>query len=136
MPGSRVHATLPQASPDYTVQLRARQHALAADEPMPAGGADAGFRPFELALAGLVSCTAITLRMYAARKGWVLGDVQVDAQIRQDGEAYAIDRTVTLSGALTDEQRQRLREICEKTPVTLFMKRGASVVTQVVGKAE
>jgi putative redox protein len=129
MPGSRVRAALLRTSPDYTVQLHARQHDLTCDEPAALGGSDAGPRPFELALAGLVSCTAITLRMYAQRKQWDLGDVEVEARIRKDGDAFVIDRSVAVNGALSEEQRERLAEICEKTPVTLLLKQGAVIGT-------
>jgi putative redox protein len=129
MPGSRVRAALLQTSPDYTVQLHARQHAISADEPAAAGGSDAGPRPFELALAGLVSCTAITLRMYAQRKQWTLGDIEVEARIRKEGDAFVIDRSVVVNGTLSEEQRERLAEICEKTPVTLLLKQGAVIGT-------
>ena len=131
MPGSRVRAALAHNSPDYTVQLQARQHTVVGDEPAAVGGQDAGPRPFELALAGLVSCTAITLRMYAQRKQWQLGNIEVEARIRQEGEAYVIDRTVVVGESVSEEQRERLAQICEKTPVTLFMKRGATVATTV-----
>jgi putative redox protein len=136
MPGSRVRAALLQTAPDYTVQLQARQHAIVSDEPAPMGGSDAGFRPFELALSGLASCTAITLRMYAARKGWQLGDVHVEARIAKEGDAFTIDRTVSLGGDLSDEQRTRLAEICEKTPVTLLIKRGATIATTLQRSSE
>ncbi|HEX6704292.1 MAG TPA: OsmC family protein [Albitalea sp.] len=131
MPGSRVRAALLHSSANYSVQLRARQHTMVGDEPAAVGGQDAGPRPFELALAGLVSCTAITLRMYAQRKQWQLGDIEVEARIRQDGEAYVIERSVVVGEAVSDEQRERLAQICEKTPVTLFIKRGATIATTV-----
>jgi len=129
MPGSRVRASLAQASPNYSVQLQARQHAIVSDEPEPVGGSDTGPRPFELVLAGLASCTAITLRMYAERKQWQLGDVQVEARLGKEGDALSVERTVTMTGVLSDEQCTRLAEICEKTPVTLLVKKGATIAT-------
>ena len=61
----------------YHVDLQAGRHALAADEPAGHGGADTGPSPFGLLLSGLGACTAITLRMYADRKGWPLEGVDV-----------------------------------------------------------
>jgi putative redox protein len=127
----QVHGLLPAGGADYAVSLRARDHSFTADEPPREGGADAGARPFELALAGLVACTAITVRMYAKRKQWPLGDVEVGVSMLKKGEGFAISRTVRLGGELTEEQRARIAEICEKTPVTLLMKQGASLRTTV-----
>jgi putative redox protein len=126
-----VQGRLPAEAPDYTVSLQARQHALAADEPASEGGGDAAPRPFELALAGLVACTAITIRMYAKRKQWPLRDVEVGASLLKKADGFAITRTVQLSGDLSEEQRARIAEIAEKTPVTLLIKQGASMRTTV-----
>ena len=126
---SRVHASLPAGAANYRVDLKARQHTAVGDEPPALGGADSGLRPFEFALAGLCSCTAITLRMYAERKQWVLGDVDVEARIREEDKAFFVDRTVRFGAALDAAQRERLAEICEKTPVTRLFKQGATVTT-------
>lgn len=125
----QVDALLAASSPNYLVDLHAGRHAIKGDEPADNGGADAGPSPFELALSGLASCTAITLRMYAARKQWPIGDVRVGCSVRKEGEDFIITRTVRVGGPLDDEQRKRLAEICEKTPVTLLMKRAAQVRT-------
>jgi putative redox protein len=70
---SGAHATLTSHS-GYAQTVRIRQYQLAADEPVSGGGTDTGPAPDELVLAGLGACTAITLRMYADRKAWELGD--------------------------------------------------------------
>ena len=125
----QVHGLLPAGGADYAVSLRARHHTLSADEPASEGGADAAPRPFELAMAGLIACTAITVRMYARRKQWPLGDVEVGVSLLKRADGFAITRTVRLGGELTDEQRARIAEICEKTPVTLAVRSGVSVRT-------
>jgi putative redox protein len=125
----QVHGQLPAGGADYAVTLQARQHVLVSDEPPIEGGLDAGARPFELAMAGLVACTAITIRMYAKRKQWPVGDVEVGVSMLKKGDGFAISRTVTLGGELSEEQRARIAEICEKTPVTLLMKQGAAIRT-------
>jgi putative redox protein len=124
-----VHGTLPAQAAAYAVSVQARHHAFIADEPPGEGGGDTGARPFELALAGLVACTAITIRMYASRKQWPLADVEVGASLLKKADGFAITRTVHLSGELTPEQHARIAEIAEKTPVTLLMKQGASIRT-------
>src|SRR5262249_9973042 len=117
----------------YTQDITIRQHRVAADETKAAGGADAGPTPFELLLAGLGACTSITLRMYAERKGWQLGEVSVDLRLFKDGDATRIERDVRLSAPLSDEQRARLAEIAEKTPVTKTVKQGAAIATRFPG---
>jgi putative redox protein len=66
---------------DYAVDLQTGKHQLVADEPASHGGNNAGPSPFSLLLSGLAACTAITLRMYAQRKGWNLTAVDVEAQL-------------------------------------------------------
>jgi len=116
--------------PDYRQTVRCGHHTMLADERPAHGGADAGPTPFEYLLSALGSCTSITLRMYAERKGWQLGSVAVSLALhRSQDAAYRIERDVAVSGALTAEQHARLAEICEKTPVTLALKAGIGIAT-------
>jgi putative redox protein len=98
------------AAPDYRVDVRAGAHELVADEPAAGGGGDTGPSPFDLLLGALVACTAITLRMYAARKGWELASVEVDAHydVADGDSAGSIVRTITLPPGLPADQRERL----------------------------
>ena len=115
----------------YHVDLRAGRHALAADESADQGGADTGPSPFGL-LCGLGACTAITLRMYADRKQWPLErvDVRLVYTVRDRASRW-IDRQITLRGPLGDDQRTRLAEIAEKTPVTRAVRAGTEIRTTV-----
>jgi putative redox protein len=124
----------------FRVDLNARSHHLVADEPRALRGTDAGPTPYELMLAALASCTAMTMRMYADRKGWPLQDAVV--WLRQacahepDCERCPtekvgmgqIERRVELGGPLTDEQRTRLLEIADRCPVKQTLERGITVV--------
>ncbi len=118
------------AGPAYLTALHADHHDLTADEGVHGGGAGAAPSPFGLLLSGLGACTAITLRMYAERKGWPLERVHVNLAYRIDGERKYIDRILTLEGDLDGEQRARLADIAERTPVTLAVKNGLQVVTK------
>lgn len=103
-------------------KVRIGAHAITADEPKPLGN-DAGPAPHDLLLAALGTCTAMTLRLYAARKGWDLGALTVRLNIRWEkieGRAdkrAVIERTIESNRALTPEQLSRLHEIAEKCPV-------------------
>jgi putative redox protein len=116
----------------YHVDFQAGQHRLTADEPVDHGGADTGPPPFGLLLSGLGACTAITLRMYADRKDWPLEGLQVQlTYMVQDRATRWIDRAITLRGPLDDDQRARLAEIAEKTPVTNAVRAGTEIRTTV-----
>ncbi|MBT9522678.1 MAG: OsmC family protein [Dechloromonas sp.] len=104
----------------YQQAVTVGQHHLIADEPVSVGGADAGPAPFDFIMAGLGACTSMTLRMYAERKGLALTHISValsHEKIEVDGVSRdRIERTITLAGELTTEQRQRLLEIANKCP--------------------
>lgn len=92
-------------------------HKLRADETADKGGDDNGPEPHELLLAALGSCTAMTLKLYAERKGWPLRDVHVKLTAGPADGSFAIRRQLTFTGELDAEQRQRLVEIAGKCPV-------------------
>ena len=114
----------------YATHITAGRHALTADEPSSAGGADAGPSPFALVLSGLIACTAITLRMYADRKAWPVKRVAVDAVYHHAKDASFIERVLHIEGDLDDEQRARMADIAERTPVTLALKSASDIRTR------
>lgn len=101
----------------HTIQIR--DHQLSADEPREAGGEDTGPSPQELLAASLASCTAITMEMYAQRKGWDLGQVEVDCQYQpaERGCPTRFDLVLRVPEGLSDEQIGRLKVIAAKCPV-------------------
>ena len=103
----------------YRHVVKVRQHRLNADEPVDAGGDDAAPSPQELLAASLASCTAVTMEMYAARKGWELRDCEVAVEYvpADRGCPTKFSLTLRLPSDLTDEQVQRLKIIATKCPV-------------------
>jgi putative redox protein len=115
--------------PAYLTTLHADHHDLKADEGVHGGGQGAAPSPFGLVLSGLGACTAMTLRMYAERKGWPLTRVHVNLAYRIDAGVKYVDRVLTLDGPLDADQRARLADIAERTPVTLAIKSGLPINT-------
>jgi putative redox protein len=103
----------------YRHIVRVRQHRLNSDEGLESGGDDAAPSPQELLAASLASCTAVTMEMYAARKGWDLSAVEVQCEYvpAERGCPTRFSLTLRLPAHLTDEQVQRLKVIATKCPV-------------------
>jgi putative redox protein len=101
----------------HTVSVR--KHELTVDEPEDNGGTDVGPNPQEMLAVSLASCTAITIEMYAKRKGWEIGDVDVDVDYEpaQRGSPTKFTMVVHLPKELPEEQRERLMQIAAKCPV-------------------
>jgi putative redox protein len=123
------HARAHIGTTDFLTTIETGGRTLSADEPEALGGGNAGFAPYDLLLASLAACTCITLRMYAARKGWPLEAIDVELHHSKDDKRSKITRVLTLSGALDEAQRARLAEVVERTPVTLTLKEGADIAT-------
>ena len=109
---------------------------MMADEPISRGGQDQGLAPHEFILAGLGACSSITLRIYAERKGWALGSISVGLDLTRrpgaDGTKLdVIEKVITVAGATTAEQRQKLLEIADKCPMhRLLMSQGKVIETR------
>jgi putative redox protein len=132
----------------YVQTVSVGHHLFQADEPFDVGGRDAGPNPFELLLAALGTCTSITVRMYADRKGWPLEDVQVrlayatvqaeDCDTHRD-EAELVDgiqEELIVVGDLAEDQRRRLAEIAAKCPVHRTLGSPISICTRLATQAD
>lgn len=99
--------------------VRVRQHDLTIDEPADAGGSDEGPSPLEMLAASLAGCVAVTMEMYATRKGWDIGgvEVEVDYAPAERGSPTKFNLVTRLPATLTDEQVDRLTVIAAKCPV-------------------
>jgi putative redox protein len=117
--------------PNYRHQIHSGAHSVTTDEPAALGGHGAGMAPFDLYLASLSACTAITLRMYAEKKGWELGEFRAELSSSRSADGkLLVHRVLHATGALDDGQWQRLLEVVEKTPVTLVMREGAVITSE------
>ncbi len=103
----------------FTHRVTMREHELTVDEPGELGGADDGPSPQELLAASLASCTAITMEMYAKRKGWDIGPVEVECEYEpaERGAATVFNLVLRLPSACSEEQLEKLRVIAAKCPV-------------------
>ena len=118
------------------------RHHILADEPESYGGSDLGMTPYQLLAAGLGACTAMTIRMYARRKGLALTHVSVDVThdkihasdcatcTQEEGRIDHLRRIIRLEGELTDADRGKLLEIADKCPVHRTLEAGAHVTTE------
>jgi len=113
----------------YGQTITTASHEIHSDEPVRRGGTNTGPSPFELLLASLGACTAITLRMYAERKEWNLGGLHIKLRLLKDADAQHIERTISTSAALDAEQQMKLLEIADKTPVTKALAPGVRIQT-------
>jgi putative redox protein len=123
------HARASIGTVNYATAITTGDHKFNADERPELGGKDAGPGPYELLTSALAACTVITLRMYAERKQWPVTAVQADVTFIREGDKQHIDRVLTIEGAVDDEQKKRMADITERTPVTLTLKGGLPIKT-------
>ena len=138
-----------QYLPDYTYSqlLTAGRHASVADEPEADGGDDLGPSPYELLLWALGSCTAMTVLMYARRKGWDVAEVSVHLSHdrvhakdceeceEETGKVELVRRDISLRGNLSEEQKERLLEIAARCPVHKTLTAGPKIVDRIIAGA-
>jgi len=121
-----------EAEDDFTTIIKAGDHYITADEPPSVGGDDFGPAPYELLAASLGACTAMTLQLYANRKKWDIGEVQVHLQHnkvyaddqqdsleggKRSDKIDLVERQISFSAPLSDDQKTRLIEIADRCPV-------------------
>jgi len=108
-----------RTSAGFTHRVDIRQHQLLVDEPSSHGGEDEAPTPQELLAASLASCTAITMEMYAKRKGWDIGPVEVKCEytMAERGTPTTFNIVIRLPSTCSAEQIERLRVIAAKCPI-------------------
>ena len=117
----------------HVQQIVSGHHHLTADEPVTAGGSDAGFAPQELLLASLGADTAVALRRHAMQNDWSLGKITVGVRWSRDPSGRDhIERRLSFARRLSAEQKARLLEVASTTPVTAVLKAGIAIQSAVV----
>ncbi len=119
-------ATTVLTNKNYLAESKMRHHFATIDEPVNLGGDDNAPTPIEYLLTAIGSCVAITLRMYAERKGWNLGKISVDVSQKtentDEGVVKSLVETISFENDITDDQRKRLLNIAGKCPVVKMVK--------------
>jgi putative redox protein len=114
----------------FQTRIDVRGGAIMADEPAEVGGLGTGPTPYELLSAALGACTAMTLKLYAERKGWTLPDLEVEvAHSREPSGRDRFTRRISYDGDLRGEWQAKMIEIADKCPVHRTLMRGFEIVT-------
>ncbi len=129
----------------FSTQLKLGNHYLKADEPLRVGGNDYGPTPYELLAGSLASCTAMTIQMYAKRKGWEIDTVEVhtsysksharDCEVCETDSTSKIDtftREIKISSTLDEKQLQRILRIADKCPVHKTLESETQIFTTLI----
>ncbi len=128
----------------FTTQMKVGSHYMTADEPTTYGGNDFGPSPYEFVSAGLSACTAMTLQMYAKRKGWQINNVEVHTSYSKthaldcddcessDAKIDTFERDIRITGEFNDQQRERLLQIADKCPVHKTLHSETKIISKLV----
>ena len=114
----------------FAFEIKVDTFTIRTDVKEKLGGQNSAPDPHDYLEASLAACTAITVQMYAKRKGIPLDYANVNVKITAEGVQNEISREVTLMGALTDEQKTQLLAIADKCPIHKFLSKGAVIHTQ------
>ncbi len=127
------HAAAETLPEPWSGTISSGKHQFLTDKPESFGGQNKGMAPYDLLCASLISCTMITLRMYAQHKGIALGEFSVGADfcVNKEGQEW-IERRLHFQNALDEALQQKVLDICSKTPVTKTLLRSVNIHTQLV----
>jgi len=118
----------------YTSNVTINQHELLADEPIEKGGEDLGPAPGDYLCAALASCKAITLRMYAQRKGWNVDEIKVKVDLKRNNDNQVVENTfichLSFTGNLEEEQLKRLEVIANSCPLHKLLSKPSHIITK------
>ena len=120
---------------NYLAEAKTRNHFLAIDEPVAAGGDDNGPTPVEYLLTAIGGCVSITLRMYSERKGWDVGKITVNISQKEEKTPEGIKKSlveeISFENEITEDQKTKLLEIAGKCPVAKMIKGETEIVSSI-----
>ena len=114
---------------NYLAEAKMRNHFAIIDEPVDLGGDDNAPTPVEYLLTAIGGCVSITLRMYAERKGWDVGEITVNVSQNEQKELV---EEISFEKEITEEQRKRLLVIAGKCPVAKMVKGETAIATKII----
>ncbi len=118
----------------YKTEIQSRSHIIMADEPIEIGGQDLGFTPSELLESSLAACSAMTIRMYADRKGWDLDKVEIKVGFKRNIATNQItfNKEIQLFGNLDNDQRGKLLDMGSKCPIEKIITGNILIESQLI----
>lgn len=116
----------------YRTEIISVKNTIISDEPISEGGKGEGLSPYHLLAASLGSCTAITIRMYADRKGWNLDSCEVNVSIKQESGTAFFLKNILLVGDLSEEQKQVLLKIADKCFIHKILTNPINITTELI----
>lgn len=133
--GKQQESTVRLTRKNYVAEAKMRNHFAVIDEPVEAGGDDNAPTPVEYLLTAIGGCVSITLRMYAERKGWDLGEITVNVRQKEELTSEGIKKSlieeVSFEKEVNQEQRDKLLEIAGKCPVAKMVKEATPIATTI-----
>ena len=133
---NKVSSSVTLSTKNYMAEAKMRNHFVVIDEPVDLGGDDNAPTPVEYLLTAIGSCVAITLRMYAQRKQWDLGKINVDVyqkeELTQEGVKKSIVEEIHFEKETTKEQQEKLLEIAGKCPVAKLVKNQTKIESKLI----
>lgn len=106
----------------FHVENKTIRHSWSSDEPVDNGGQDLGPTPSDLMLSSLASCKLITMKMYADRKGWDIGELAIELKFLERGEKTVVEKRISFDSSVPDDQKERLTEISGRCPMAKMVK--------------
>ena len=117
---------------NYVAEAKIRSHFVVTDVPVSEGGADTAPTPVEYLLTAIGGCVAVTLRMYAARRNWDVGEITVNVfQLKDENGAYLTEE-ISFEKEITEDQRKRLLVFAGKCPVAKMVKEGTRIESKII----
>jgi putative redox protein len=114
----------------YRTEMILDSRTVIADEPLDNGGMDLGPSPSDFLRMSLASCTAITLRMYANRKGFDISQIEVKVRMEERDDKTVFHRQVNITGNIDEHQRKRMLHIANACPIHKILTNPIEVLTQ------